>query len=423
MSEHTKNLGKKYRDYVDSSPPLDYQNKSSKFSQIGVTILRECFGDPTQYHGKAFVTPNLREHSNTTCRVAVLANWINVLTAVPAFHFGFSSLGPAGFILTIALSGISLKWSNEKAAAAAAAASKGNRLWSNQSLLFFVAINAILTVISGIGSELLTNQAGLSSQLAKEKLEQLKPDLSLYISAEERCKEINDQLRTILANDPKRNSLEVEARGRWDDRISNKDWSKTPTEQIPVCVLKDRRNLDQKFLDFERSEQKRRKVGNDVEFLKNEQPQLFESHFTLDGKVRDGAKAFELAFEGFFGRLLVADFKNLGQMGFPLLMFSLSVVTSMGACVMLIAHARREDTQQSYNEQVHTAVLAHLSYLEYIASPEIQQKALIEDLDVIPEHPVLKSTEDEISFNTSSAADLDSTESVQKLRRTYPAAD
>lgn len=359
MSERIKALANEYKLYVEAAPPTNYQDEPSKAAEVTQAIVRECLGDPTQYHGKMFVTAELKTQSQITCRVAVLATWINILTAVPAFHFGFANLGFFGLLLTGGLSGASLKWSNE-AAAAAAASTKGNRFWSNQGLLFFAAINTILTAISGIGSELLVNPTALSKQLAREKIEQLKPDFTLYDNANSRCNEINALLRTNpLGNE--RDRLIVEARGTWDQ--IDKDWSQTPKEQIPVCILTKMRDRDPNIAQWQALEQKRNKIGNDVLLLKQEQPELFHSHFTSEETIKDGAKAFELAFESFFGRLLTAKFSDLGQMGFSFLVFSLSVVTSAGACLMLVAHTTSQHTQLSHDEEVLKAVLAHLQYL------------------------------------------------------------
>ncbi len=372
MNQRTDPLVESYKHFIESAPP-----KTQFYPQHSVVeALHDlALGDADQYHGQAFVTAKLRKHSNTTRWIAVSANLINVLTAIPAFYFGFMTLGSFGLVLTVTLSGLALKFSNDNAAAAAAA-TKGNRLWSSQGLVTFISINILLTLLSGTGSELLTNRAGLSKQLSKslteEQLNQSKPqepDMSRYTHAAQACRELEQQLDNLPSNSAKRDELVIRAKGSFSSW--ERDWTKVERSQIPPCWFKDMRDSDPTWIDYQKNLKTwqklpdfRHQLGNDNQFLQQQFPQVYSKHFTKDGNVLSGTEEFTVAFQSFWGRLFSPNLEGMGQLGFSLFMFLLSVITSAGACIALVAHTYREDTQLSFNPEVEEAVLAHLAYLE-----------------------------------------------------------
>jgi hypothetical protein len=368
--QRSQALVESYQNIVESAPPAP--ETQSNHPAIAI-LLDLTVGDSNQYHGQAFVSPTLKKHSDTTHRMAVLANLINVLTAVPAFYFGFLNLGLFGFVLTATLSAAALKFSNDSAAAAAAS-TKGNRLWSNQGLLLFVAMNVILTLMSGTGSELLTNRSTLSNRYAEELVnQQLKqsepqaPAMTLYEQANSKCNALEEQMKQYPPESDTYESLLVQARGKYSDW--NKDWTKAERSSIPPCVLKDMKSSDSAWVQYQqlRSQwtlpQQRNELGNDLQLLKQELPHIYEKNFDNSGKILSGQEEFRVAFESFWGRLLKLDFQTISQLGFSLFIFGLSVITSVGACIALVTHTCRNDTQLSFNTDVRRAILEHLAYL------------------------------------------------------------
>ncbi|HAZ48770.1 MAG TPA: hypothetical protein DDW76_09620 [Cyanobacteria bacterium UBA11369] len=381
MNEKPKHVVKAYQCHVNETiPATSKPTHPLNARQQLLKVVEDLFiGDSKQYYGDAFVTPKLQRASTVTHGVAVAANLINVLTAAPVIYFGFRSLGLFGLGLSALLSVAALRISN-KTAEAAAASAKGNRGWSDTGLVSFVAMNALLTIISGIGAELLTNGSVLSHQLANqliqkqsEKIEQIQPDKSLYEAAEKQCAALDKALRELPQGHRDRERIYVQAYGTWAER--EKDWTGVPYPQIPRCILSDINRTKANALVQKQREEWNKKLasrlesGNDLQFVQQVLPDVYTKHFAEDGEIRSGTESIALAYDSFFGRLIGGDFSNMGQLGFSLFMFLLSVVTSAGACLLMIAHVHRRDTQLSHNDGVRAAILEHLNYLEFQALP------------------------------------------------------
>lgn len=361
-----------FQHLVESTPP-----KSQRVSRSPVIsfLWNLVFGDSSQFHGKAHVSTSLQNRSNTVCCVASTANLINVLTAIPALYFGFVALGPLGLALTGAVSGLVLKFSNDSAAASVAS-SKKDVIQVNHGLLTFVTINVLLTLLSGVGSELLTNRTGLSLQLAKELAEEQlaqsqpqEPDMSKYTEAASTCATLLNQVDSQPADSPNRDELLVRAKGEYSKW--SQDWTTIARSQIPPCWLKDMGNTDPAWLNYQEqfkawqtASESRSQSGNDLQFLKHEFPELYGRHFAEDGFILAGTEEFRFALRSFWQQLLSLNPQDVGMLGFSLFMFMLSLVTSAGACIALIDHARRQDTRLSFNDNSGEAVLNHLLYLE-----------------------------------------------------------
>ncbi|NEQ51748.1 MAG: hypothetical protein F6K11_16675 [Leptolyngbya sp. SIO3F4] len=366
LSKENSVLIDNYQQQVQSHLEVErgLRNKKWRFFSIFVALLA---GNPQQYHGQSFVPSKLSRGSHSTYWVAVVANFINVLTTAPALYFGFLNLGPFGLVLTSVMSTGILKLSNESASAASAS-TKGNRFWSSQGLMLFVSINILLSIISGIGSEIMVNRSGLRQDLAAELLdekEQIRPNLDLYQAEIAECNILKREISSLPENDPKRRSAYSQAYGRWEPDAGAQLLS-IPDEELKVCSLVAKKMIEARAAVTPQIEilQERNGFGNDVQFLENNFPTTYETYFSIEGEIISGAEEFRLAFEAFFGKLMSGEYSNLGKMGFSLFVFSISVVTSSGACFMMVAHSFRADTKLSHDPYVRSAIAEHLAYLE-----------------------------------------------------------
>ncbi|XDE63652.1 hypothetical protein AB3M80_06475 [Arthrospira platensis BEA 1257B] len=90
-------------------------------------------------------------------------------------------------------------------------------------------------------------------------------------------------------------------------------------------------------------------MGNNLAFLQQHKPQVYQEHFTPDGELRSGIEATRLAIINFRSKLIQGDWSSLGFHLFSLLV---SIITSGPACGMTIALSLRKDTRQSFSETV-----------------------------------------------------------------------
>ena len=116
---------------------------------------------------------------------------------------------------------------------------------SKASLIGFALLSLVLSLTAGPGIELLLNQPALARERARELIEQQVLDTQrlqerqmrprsrrrrpLRLSARTSARKYEE----LPAGDLRRDELYVRANGIWSDR--NRDWSKVPTADLPVC--------------------------------------------------------------------------------------------------------------------------------------------------------------------------------------------
>lgn len=389
FSNSKKHLASNFEQQVQAERAANHSNGAKVRSAV-VVCRNALLGSPEQSHGQSFVGVKLKKDMHSTYWIAVSANFINVLTSVPAFFFGFATLGSFGLVLTSALSGIVLKASNESAAAASSSA-KGNRLWSTQGLIMFVSLNVLLSVFSGIGSELMINRSELRFILAEEMIDEQKEKLRNdpeVLAAQQECKVLEDLIARLPVNSPQRRAAYYQARGSFgssaEDYISESDAS------VPKCFLAERKQqeFETRYAHLE-EKLSQQDDQSDLEFLEETFPDVYETNFKSDGSVKSEAEEFRLAAKSFYSQLLSIDFSNASQFGFSLFIALLSVITSSGACLLLLAHICRKDTGLSYNLRVKDAMERHLVYLEkvLIRGPqlELEDDTLLSPLPIVAE--------------------------------------
>jgi hypothetical protein len=333
------------------------QNKSAKVSQF---LLELVIANPENFYGKAMVSQELIQQSKLTAALVSVSSLLNFFTNSPLLFFAFKNMGGWAYLWTVITNGLILYFTNGTATAASAR-KPGRESWANCAIAAMITMNALQSVVAGIGTELLLNQSGLSELKAKElvegqvqRVELLKEiDNPQYLDAQQRCKEGEAILNNMQRNNPRWDSLFIQLYGSYAQR--NQDWSPVPIEKLPICRKVDRLQTEA-YANYEVAKAKletqltiRAELGNDVQFLEQEMDVLYNQHFTDDGHIESGVEAARVAIFSFFNKLTNGD---LAGLGFPLFFLILSLITSGFACAMTIAHSHRQDTKKSFSDAV-----------------------------------------------------------------------
>lgn len=318
------------------------------------------FANSDDFHGKAIVPETLKAHSQLTASLVSVSSLLNFFTNNPLLFFAFKDFGGLAWVMTLVTNGLILYFTNGTATAASAR-KKTNYTWSNIAIAAMLLMNALQSIVAGVGTELMLNQSGLSLMKAELEIEALIARVEAlkentnpqYMDAKQRCDRGELQLNQMDRTNPRWQSLYVQLYGRWSER--NRDWTQLEIEQLPLCRQVERlreqnyrtyeiakANLDKLFLV-------RNKLGNDLEFLKQEMKLVYELNFTPDGKLLSGTEAARMAILSSWEKLSTGD---LAGWGFPLFFLLLSLVTSGAVCILTISHSRRQDTQQSFSDTV-----------------------------------------------------------------------
>jgi hypothetical protein len=327
-------------------------------------IAAQLIVAPRSLYGRAYVTKALQEDASKTAGVLTVANLWNGATALPFVIIGLKDL-PLGFLLAL-LAAIGLvKFSND-CGAAAAANQPAKRGWSKAAMTGLVSMNIGLTAISGPGTELAMNQAGLSQMRAQEIVDELVlSDRHVEIDNAKRtlnesdrlaaeCMRKEKELKSLREEDPRRDSLYLEMYGDWALRNSQ-IWSTTPSERLPICRRASRmqgeglrqQQVAKQALDAQQVAINQE--GGSLIFLANKKPELYATIFTPGGQIESGVEASRLAFQSFNNKLFTGKWNSLG---FAMFSFGISVITSGVAVYLTAAHARRKDVQLSYEQSI-----------------------------------------------------------------------
>ena len=315
--------------------------------------------NPKDFHGNVYVTDELKKHASLTAKTNTIANCIDFISNAPFYFFCFTFLGNApAFILGLLVNAGVLSFSN-MTASITANRTKKNRAWANVGIFGMVSISLVKSLLSGVGVELLNNPTGIQQQtvdylVAEQvaKVEDLKNlDTPQYENAKLKCQEGRANLARMTEEDRGYHGLFRDVHGLWSE--GDKDWSNTPIEQIPLCVRAE--ILGQQHYEvYEDAKETlaeklsiRAQRGNDLAFLRDEFPELYEFHFDEEGNLRSAVTQVSMATRSFFSKLVGGEFADLG---FALFFFSLSVISSAAAVLITIKYANREDVLKSRDE-------------------------------------------------------------------------
>ena len=91
----------------------------------------------------------------------------------------------------------------------------------------------------------------------------------------------------------------------------------------------------------------RRKLGNDIEFLEQEALEIYRNNFNENKELKSGSLAVEIALNSLWEKFTDG---NISQLGFPLFLISLSLITSLIACLATISLSCRSDFLDSHSD-------------------------------------------------------------------------
>jgi len=358
-------------DYIKQNPryaplveraknPSKQPERPGKLRKVSEGVRALVVAAPEDFHGRAMVSKELAKDCRRTATLVSVSSAVNASTSFPLLYYAFRDLGGIGPLVALSVSVLLLKFTNASAAAASARKSHG-RFWSNWAIASVLSVNALLSLVAGVGTELILNQTGLSERKAGEaiqtaiaRVEELKRiDSPQYADALARCEKGEAELGRLDKTHPRWASLYVQLYGIWARRDT--DWGNVPLEQLPLCrqVERLRREAYQNYEtakgELERSLAVRATMGDDLAFLKREMPPVYGRHFTPEGELRSGVEATRLAILNFATKLRRGNWAGLGFHLFALLV---SVLTSGPACAMTVALSLRRDTRKSFSSAV-----------------------------------------------------------------------
>ncbi|MEG4325522.1 hypothetical protein [Microcoleus sp. herbarium5] len=347
------------REQAKHPPTTD---KPKNFWQRVFNTLKELvIADPKAFHGTAVVSEDLAKQATQTAGTVTVSSLLNCLTNYPLLFYAFKDMGGSpAWVLTSLCNILILKFTNDSTTAVSSR-TKYNKTWQLWAIAASLSINILQSIASLVGTELMINEPGLSQIKAAESIqkqiqqvETLKQlDSPQYQQTRQRCQEGEQQLNQLDRTNPRWDSFYVQLYGPWGDR--NTDWNQVPSEQLPICrrVVRLETEAYQNYETAKKNMEQllviRLQMGNDLAFLKQEMPLLYQQHFTPAGEIASGIEATRMAILSCTNKLLSGD---IAGMGFPLFMLLLSVITSGYACAMTIALAFREDTAKSFSDTV-----------------------------------------------------------------------
>jgi hypothetical protein len=327
-------------------------------------IKRLLWVDPDTLHGSAHVDTTLTNDAKSTATIVSTATLINILTTYPFLQFSFAGMGLISTGLTAVTGVLLLVVSNEVGVAVVSRTAR-DRPGAKVALWGFTALNLILSLTAGPGTELLLNQSMLAEERAQELIEErVLAEFSLQrenalrqkedasrLQAE--CDAVVEKLEALPLDDPNRDLLYNRAYGTWAERDRN--WTQVNESLLPICRRADRaRNevaqLEQQIdTNFEALNAQINQLGP-LTFLKETRGEIYSAHFDAQGNVRSGLELSRVAHESFWSRLITGQWASLG---FAVFFFVISLTTSGIAAFKLATYAKRKDVALSYDDSLY----------------------------------------------------------------------
>lgn len=313
---------------------------------------------PEDFHGTSLVTPELKKHSQLTANTVTVASLLNFISNQSLFLFAFNGFGVIlGPVASIGFN-IGIIKATNNFATAVSSSKKGIRGWSGSALFGLILLNVAQSAFAGVGIELMLNQVTIREERARllldeqieneeTRIQKISPSGS-YDHAQERCQEFEE----TPPDHPLRDQRYVNAMGTYAER--NRDWSQVPTNELPYC----RRATRLRSEAEERQQQAQAKLDaiedergqiSDIEVLENNYPAIYNQRYTEDGELASGTDAVNMATLYFLKNLYGMNFEKIS---FSFFFFMLSIITSFLACLLSLAHAKRQDTQMSRSDEV-----------------------------------------------------------------------
>jgi hypothetical protein len=333
--------------------------------------------NPRDLHGDVMVTDAIEKESKLTAVMQTISNWWNTVGVAPIAYAGVGG-GVSGVISAVIVI-VLCQLAGNSTSTAASNANPASRKWANRSLWANISLQVVLTLISGVGSEILTNSAQLSKIYAdkvveehlyatprrniaegERVLEQAKVDQKICDTKTAEYQAERGKSEKLY--DPKTSSLYEKLHG--PHGVSSKYFDKIPTADLPYCRKPKRLEADgkklreqgQKQLDTVQSTVEQ--SGGSLEYLKKEKRGFYSQHFTENGRIAAGQEAVSTSMGNFSSKLLTGEWDKLG---FPLMFASLSVIFSSASILMTLWHRNKPSiavtfdptAKQAFDELIH----------------------------------------------------------------------
>lgn len=333
--------------------------------------------NPRDLHGDVMVTDAIKKESKLTAGIQTISNMWNTVGVVPIAYAGVGG-GVSGVISAVIVI-VLCQLAGNSTSTAASNANPASRKWANAALASNISLQVVLTLISGVGSEILTNSAQLSKIYADKVVEE-----HLYATPRRNIAEGERVLKQakVAQNicdtktaeyqpergkseklyDPKTSSLYEKLHG--PHGVPSKYFDKIPTADLPYCLKPKRleangeklRGQGQNQLDTVQSTVEQ--SGGSLEYLKKEKRGLYSQHFTENGGIAAGQEAVSTSMGNFRSKFRTREWDKLG---FPLVFASLSVIFSSASILMTVRHRNKPSialtfdptAKQGFDELIH----------------------------------------------------------------------
>lgn len=338
----------------------------------GLRCLKSLvFANSEEFYGKHHATSELVEQSQLTARVISIGSLLNAITNQPILFFAFKDFGNGvAMISSLMLNLLIVKFTNDNGTAVAGR-KYGNRGWTTVGAGAMIFMSILQSIAAGVGCEAMNNRPELSRLKANlliaqqtKNLENISVTSEALESARAEYELALREFNTMDRTHPNWDTIYVRLFGEWSDR--NRNWNQVSTENLPLekrvlRLEKEAGAIKAKAKqDWQQKLALRQELGDDVLFLEQYMPELFDRHFEENYQLRSGTETIRLAALNLNDKMMRLDFAGLG---FPLFFLVLSVITSGAACCMSLAHARREDFAMSRDDAVGEAIEAYFEYL------------------------------------------------------------
>lgn len=330
------------------------------------TLKGLLISEASDYHGTAYVTDNVQKDAKVTASIVTTSNIIDALGNFPILLFTMGGVAnPLGLFFSLGTTLALLKIGNDMSKTVVRG-KEGSKAWAFWvAIIGLVPLALLKTFTTGVGVELINNRPGLSQLLATELAEERLADTQQaleqsgqakapsYLTVKERCDQGKAELSQMPKDSPLWASTYVNLHGQWSERSSN--WQTLPLEKLPICrqVTRLEEAANRKFeleqVRYQQLRADRQQMGNDLDFLQANYPQVYDQHFHQQGEIKSGVEAAAYALESFSTKLMNGQW---AQIWLSLFTLAISFLTSTVACYMVLTYARRQDVQMSWDENL-----------------------------------------------------------------------
>jgi len=328
-------------------------------------LLHQVGARPEEFHGTAYVTASLEQDSAIVAKVVTTSNWVDAVGNFNLLLFANGIANPIGWISAGLLTGILLKFDKEVYTSVARGRKGNRRLTYVVAMVGLLPFSALKTLGTGVGVEVMQNQAALeqrqATSLINQSLLQERGQIAwiqiadpTYAAVQQQCLRGQQQLARLPHTDPRWDSVQVELFGEWSER--RQDWNRRGRTNLrPICVQQKLIEADQRQRTAEARrrvealEQQRISTGNDLRFLKQAYPSRYEQVFNDQGQFRSSVQLVQVAIDNYLDKLAHGQW---GQLGLSLYVLMISLLSSATACCMVLLHPTKPEVAMSWDEDV-----------------------------------------------------------------------